>query len=141
MHAPTISAPRPFGCPATIDGLLNLLREKHGSDYAAAKAMGIRQQAISNYRSKRTLPDDVIALRIAKEVGLDPKAVLAMIAAERAAKMNNEEVAVTWREMAEKLGVLVLVIGGALLVTEPLFLDSGLIYAADCEQALALCIM
>lgn len=129
MKAPTISAPRPFGVPATIEGFLDRLKQKHGSDYAAAKAMGIRQQALSNYRNGRTLPDNIMAIRIADEIGLPRDYVLASVEAERAAKTKDPTVVMVWRDMAEKLGVICLVVTGALLVTEPLFLESSLIYA------------
>lgn len=54
------------------------------SDYALAKALGLKPQHISGYRKGGHLPDDSIALRLAEAAGMDPLQLLAQINAERA---------------------------------------------------------
>jgi len=46
------------------------------SDYAAAKALGISRQAISNYRAKTNFLDDAVALRVAEILGISEAEVL-----------------------------------------------------------------
>lgn len=94
----------------TIDQFLNGMREKHrlSSDYGLAKHLGVRVQVISNYRNKRSLPDEVMASRIADELGLPRGYVLACIAAERASKAENPTLAETWRDVADKLGLYIM---------------------------------
>lgn len=90
----------------TINDVLDRLRDKHGSLYAAADHMGIRLQVLSNYDKGRSLPDDVMAIRLADELGIPRGQMLAMVAAERAERQRNPEAATVWRELAEKMGVM-----------------------------------
>jgi hypothetical protein len=96
----------------TVDGLLDEIKARNElrTDWALAKHLKVRIQVLMNYRKKRSLPDDVMAIRLADELGLDRGYVLASIAAERANRSNNPNLADTWREMAEKLGIAIVTI-------------------------------
>ena len=69
----------------TID-ILEATRTHLGitSDYALAKALCVTQTSISNYKMRRSIMDDDVALRIADILGLNPLAVIAMANSERA---------------------------------------------------------
>jgi transcriptional regulator with XRE-family HTH domain len=88
----------------TADLLDRMKKARHWpSDYALAKHFGWKVQTVSNWRTGRTLPDEVMAARLAGEMGLPNGYVLAMIAAERAERQKNPEAASAWRELAEKM--------------------------------------
>src|SRR5260370_28629955 len=58
------------------------------SDYALAKRLGVRQQAITNYRSGRTQMTEGIALRVAEILGRPPVVLFPQIGAERTKDQN-----------------------------------------------------
>jgi transcriptional regulator with XRE-family HTH domain len=89
---------------------LDEIKQRNGlrSDYALAKHLGVRVQLISNYRNKRSFPDEVMACRLADELGLPRGYVLAMVAAERAERGENGDLADTWRSLAKKMRVTAL---------------------------------
>jgi transcriptional regulator with XRE-family HTH domain len=68
------------------------------SDYALAKALGISQQAVSNYRAGRSKMDDDVALTIAELLGINPLAVIAAANAERA---KTDEARARWINVFE----------------------------------------
>jgi len=107
----------------TVGELLNAIkaRRKLRSDYALAKHLGVRVQVISNYRNRKSLPDEVMAIRIADELGMERGYVLACVAAERAELGERFEVASTWRALAEKMGVAVVAVVAVSLLSSPLF--------------------
>lgn len=90
-----------------VSEMLDRIKEMKNlrSDYALAKLLEARVQVISNYRNGRSLPDEKMAKRIADEIGLPWGYVLTCIAAERATRSENDALANTWRDMAEKIGV------------------------------------
>src|SRR5258708_39428796 len=98
----------------TCRDLLDEIKRKHGlrSDYALAKHLGVRVQLISNYRNRRSFPDEDMACRLADELGLPRGYVLACMAAERAQRAEKDALADTWRDLAKKMGATV----GAVLV-------------------------
>lgn len=65
---------------------LDAVKAKHGltSDYQLAKALGLRQSAISGYRAGRSHPDDTIALRIAELLGINAMEIISAANVERA---------------------------------------------------------
>lgn len=71
--------------------------KKIGSDYAAAKALKITQNAISNYRAGLSHADDRIAVMLADELGLDRLKTIARINAERAKKPEDRAF---WKRIA-----------------------------------------
>src|SRR5258708_481107 len=93
----------------TCRDLLDEIKRKHGlrSDYALAKHLEVRVQLISNYRNRRSFPDEVMACRLADELGLPRGYVLACVAAERADRAEKDDLADTWRALAKKMGVTV----------------------------------
>jgi len=110
----------------TINEVLERLRAKHGSLYAAAQKMQINLRLLSNYKHGRSLPDDAMAIKLADELGLPRAFLLAQFAAERAEKIKNPEAATVWRDLAKKMGVkkwavAFITTGAALLLTSQLY--------------------
>ncbi|MBR8137220.1 helix-turn-helix domain-containing protein [Burkholderia cenocepacia] len=81
---------------------LDLAKQKLGvqSDYALAKALGLRTTAISNYRSGRNHFDDATAIKLAHAIGLQPAELLAAMQVERA---KTEETRAAWADLLEKI--------------------------------------
>ncbi|MFA8363216.1 DUF3693 domain-containing protein [Burkholderia ubonensis] len=69
------------------------------SDYALAKALGLRTTAISNYRSGRNHFDDATAIKVAHAAGLEPEVVLFAMQVERA---KSDEARAVWASLLEK---------------------------------------
>ena len=108
------------------------------SDYQLAQRWQVSRATISKYRSRREFLSEEMAAKVAADTGADLQLVLACAAGERARMPAARD---AWERLAKQLGGAAAAVAVALLVTEPLFLESGLIYAADNVQALALCIM
>ncbi|GGI16923.1 DUF3693 domain-containing protein [Oxalicibacterium faecigallinarum] len=68
------------------------------SDYAVAKALGIRTSTISNYRARGGQMDDDVARKVAKIIGKHPGIVTLDIHRERA---NSPEDKAMWKEIFE----------------------------------------
>lgn len=68
------------------------------SDYALAKALGIRSSAISNYRSGKSQMDDNVARKIAEIIGVHAGIVMLDMHRERA---QTAEEAGIWQEIAK----------------------------------------
>ena len=64
--------------PYSIPQLLDMAKEKHGlrSDRQLAIRLGLSFTAVTPYRTKGVIPDDLTALRLAKLCGLEPAEVL-----------------------------------------------------------------
>lgn len=81
-----------------------------GSDYAAAKALGVSQGTLSNWRHGRSHADVELAAKMAEALGLDTLGTLAAIQADRETRPGA---AAVWRRygkgafMALALGVSV----------------------------------
>jgi hypothetical protein len=58
--------------PLDLNSLLDKAKEKCGSDYATAKALGITPQMLSDWRTQRKNPQPEDAALIAAVAGLDP---------------------------------------------------------------------
>lgn len=118
-----IEAPHGTPWPQGTAGLLDTLRHEKGltSDYQLARHLHVPQTTISNYRNKKSFPDEVMACRIADELGLPRAYVLACVAAERAERAKNNDVAETWRDLAKKMGL----IGGTLALVVAAFAALG----------------
>jgi len=82
---------------------LDAIKRKHGiqSDYAISKTLGISRQAISNYRKGSAFFDDVVCLKVAELLNLDPMKVIADIHMERT---KDPEVRKIWRRLARQVG-------------------------------------
>jgi transcriptional regulator with XRE-family HTH domain len=78
------------------------LRHNVDSDYAVAKLLGTSKQTVSRYQLGKGAFDDLMALRAAELLGLNPLEVIAAANAERA---RNEEVRNTWTGLWDKLAV------------------------------------
>lgn len=87
----------------TTIALIDALKRRHGlkSDYELAKHLSLTRAAVSHYRSGRNSFDDLIALRVADELGLSRAAVLAAMAGERS---RHDDVRRTWRDAVKRLG-------------------------------------
>lgn len=98
--------------PHSVDQLLDAIKARFNldTDYKLAKHLKVRVQVISNYRNKKSLPDEAMAIRLADEIGLPRAYVLACVAAERAELGERFEIASTWRALAAKMGVTALVV-------------------------------
>ncbi len=86
----------------TAQELLDAALKAQGlpSDYALAARLGITRAALSSYRTGRSRPDDGIARRLAELARLDPDAVMAAMAAERA---STPELRAAWASIAARL--------------------------------------
>ncbi|MDP1897794.1 MAG: DUF3693 domain-containing protein [Sulfurimicrobium sp.] len=100
----------------TTNEFLDAIKAKHGlvSDYALCKKLGVSSSRIGNYRSKRSVFDDLMAVQAAKLLEIDPMYVIAAVHAESAKKESERKV---WTDILEKLGGLAasVVIGLALV--------------------------
>ena len=86
--------------------ILDAIKAKHAlrSDYALAKAMGMKNQSpICNYRANRSQFDDETAIKAAELLGECPCIVLARIAAERA---KSPKARAAWKDAAKRLAQL-----------------------------------
>lgn len=96
-----------------------------GSDYAAAKALGVSQGTLSNWRHGRSHADVELAAKMAEALGLDTLGTLAAIQADRETRPGA---AAVWRRygkgafMALALGMSVGLssTGNAVREVEPL---------------------
>lgn len=88
---------------------LDAVRERLnlGSDYRLAKVLGVRTQAVSNYRHGRSGMADDVAVKVAELLQLDPARVLADMAAERS---SSEEVRAIWSRVAATLSIAALAV-------------------------------
>jgi transcriptional regulator with XRE-family HTH domain len=83
------------------------------SNYALAKALGIRRQRISNYVNGLRVFDNTTAVRVAELLGRDPMKVIADLELERGSD------ATLWQRIRQAVGLL-LVSAGAVLVAASL---------------------
>jgi transcriptional regulator with XRE-family HTH domain len=85
----------------TVD-FLDAVKQKRGltSDYQLSKHLGCTHSAISNYRMKKNFIDEVMAVKVATDLGLSTGYVLSCIASERAKK---PEVKAAWAYAAQML--------------------------------------
>jgi len=67
------------------------------SDYQAAKKLGISLQAISNYKHKKPMKDE-IAIEIAESLNIEASEILVSIQAE---KSKNPEVKKAWERLSK----------------------------------------
>jgi anti-sigma-K factor RskA len=86
---------------------------KVDSDYAVAKALGIRPNRISNYRTGISHADDKTAVMLATVLHLDPMETIARINMDRA---SDKEDKAFWRRFAGTAAVVLCAIGLALPV-------------------------
>lgn len=82
------------------------------SDYAAAKALGLNPNRISNYRCGVSHADDKMAVVLADALGLDRLETIARINGDRA---KDSESRAFWRKVAKQVSsaaALVVLVGG-----------------------------
>ena len=58
-------------------------------DYELARVLGVSTERISNYRTGRNLPNNWMAARVARELGIDRIKVIADIRNERAKRSKQ----------------------------------------------------
>lgn len=75
------------------------------SAYAVGKFLGASRVTACSWRDSKTTMDDAYAIRAALALNLDPDFVLACMAAERAAKVHQDETAAAWQRIAARLSV------------------------------------
>lgn len=78
-------------------------KEKIDSDYGLAKFLGIKTQAVSNYRHGRSVPDDYVATKIAEALNLNPMEIITAVNAERAKRVKDAEKIRFWKARWEKV--------------------------------------
>lgn len=88
--------------------LLDKFKTKNhlASDYAAAKALGIAQQSLTNYRSGVSHADDRVAVLLADALGLDRFRTIARIQSERAKKAEERAF---WKRLSTAAAILLAV--------------------------------
>lgn len=86
----------------SVDLLLDAVKKTNGweSDYKLAKSLGINPNAVSNYRSKRSLPDELTIQKLAAAGGLDADVLTAQV---QAARSRNSETKNMWERIAMRL--------------------------------------
>ncbi|NIA56194.1 hypothetical protein HAV22_21410 [Massilia sp. TW-1] len=77
---------------------LDALKKRIGkdSDYAVAKALGVRTSTISGYRKRGGQMEDVIAMKAAAILGLHPGLVVLDMHRERAKETSEESI---WQDI------------------------------------------
>ena len=77
----------------TIDEILNETLKKLGktTDSELAKAIGVTKQTISNYRLKKSTPDNFAIVQIAGILNRSPLEILGIIEAEKAKTPERQE--------------------------------------------------
>ena len=83
----------------TTNEFLDAVRERYGllSDYRLAQFLKLGQTTISSYRTERSRLHDTVCVDVARALNIDPRYVLATIAAERS---PVPEIAGYWRSVA-----------------------------------------
>lgn len=99
-----------FSIAKFLDGVK--ARAKIDTDYQLAKLIGITQQAISQYRHGKTLPDEVVITKLCTISGDDAGIVLANVEELRA---KTEPARLLWRSIAHRLQSTAAAIVAALL--------------------------
>ena len=86
----------------SVDLLLDAVKKANGweSDYRLAKSLDLHPNAISNYRSKRSLPDELAIQKLAHAAGLDADVITAQV---QAARSRNSEAKSMWERIALRL--------------------------------------
>ena len=74
------------------------------SDYALAKAWGLRTTRLSNYRSRRSFLDEEMVFKIADALDVDAAIILASVEAERA---KRPQVKAAWERIARAISAAV----------------------------------
>jgi hypothetical protein len=78
------------------------------SDYAAAKALGVVNSAVSRYRHGKGTFDDLVAFKVAEILGINPLEVICAINHERAANDEQRESWTTrWENFSQSFQSLV----------------------------------
>ncbi|GAB6140872.1 hypothetical protein JCM14076_16010 [Methylosoma difficile] len=83
-----------------ISEYLDELKEKTGSDYAAAKALGITKQSVSVIRKGGNIKDET-AIKIAEQLGINEGEVLIAAAIAR----SKGEVRRAWENISLRSGM------------------------------------
>lgn len=83
----------------TLNNYLDDLKEVCGSDYRAAKRLGIAKTTLSTVRKRQSLNDE-LALKIAEILRVDPSEILlaAMIA------RSDGAVKIAWEKISNQIG-------------------------------------
>ncbi|MDP9082202.1 MAG: DUF3693 domain-containing protein [Pseudomonadota bacterium] len=92
--------------------ILDRVRAKLGgiSDYQAARELGVTQQAVSLWRSGRSIMGDEPAIAAAAILGEKPEVIMALLAADRT---QSEKAKKLWTNLARQLraGTAVAIVG------------------------------
>ncbi len=72
------------------------------SDYAIAKALGVSQQTVTQYRNGRTAMGIEVSIRVGEVLGIDSHKVYADGQVERA---KNDDQSAFWKGISEKFSV------------------------------------
>lgn len=79
------------------------------SDYAAAKALGVTRSAVSRYRNGVGVFDEIVAIRVAELLQIEPIEVIAACKAESAPDEHIRSVWIgTWEKISTGFRTLVL---------------------------------
>ena len=86
----------------TIDQVLDKARQvqKVPSDYKLALTLGIGGNALSNYRTGRSFPDEKACQKLAAAMGEDPILLMVEMQAQRT---KDRESKVLWERLAKRL--------------------------------------
>jgi hypothetical protein len=84
----------------TIKQYVDDLKAKYGSDYAAAKELGIRRECLSIIRKNSRVSDEA-AIKMAKALEIEPDEILISAAIERSEGIVKK----AWENISRKAGL------------------------------------
>jgi len=87
----------------TVD-FLDAVKATQGieSDYALSPILGLSRAQLSRYRSGNDFMGDLVAMKVAELLKVDPAYVIACLAAERAEAKGQSALAAVWMGLARK---------------------------------------
>jgi len=108
---------------------------KASSNTAIAKDLGVTGPSIANYRSGLSQAAPHVIEQMAREIGENPVAWLALVESERARNADDRK---TWQRLARSFGAAAAL---ALVALFPTAKASAMTVGLKAEQAQAICIM
>lgn len=125
----------------TTQEYIDAAMKKTGSTsyYQLAKAIGISQSRISDYRKKRIRPDEYACTRLAVALGLDPVVVIGDIAIEFEKSAERREWWQGFLARAGRLFGIALMLGLLCMFISPNGLQAGTRVAEGAEHMGILC--
>lgn len=115
---------------------LDMLKAREGlsSDNQLAALLGITRQAVSNYRTGKSIPDDYTCARLAQKLGIDE---LEVIAAANAARARTDEERSFWKQFLTRAAAVLVCMVLIGMDISPAFATVANIHYAQLVEVLA----